>query len=467
MLEKYKSYKKYVFGIIASISLSIYLSLIRNNWYGDFLQTIEQRGPIKFSIIYFIILAVIIVLNDFIKDVLEIKFITKNRNSNFKQQDLIQTQNQTVEFSQRIAEDQHYQAKHFIKALDFWILSVGTVLVFLPRLIFLTKGNRIFVLSVLIIYSSLIFLLNFGYIKKLLQSKRANFENNEASLRKFLASWLDKHCIRPIKFSNQYLIKAKKHMEQYYITKKLIDSSISLYQSIALVLPFAVFYSLYSSNKIGFAQFMQLINLWTHLSYAITNFAQGIKNYVLFDITKQRLHYKIDNKINYQNNGIKLENITIKINNQKELIKNFNLNIKEGDKINIIGPNGAGKTSLMHAMQGMIEYEGNISISENIVWIPEQPILPETTSSELSTSKEFEKACKLFEIAYSNNFSNLSGAEKWKIIAAYSMLFKTIVWDDPFWGLNINEQIQKLISTEKTIVIFSQNPIENMQHIYL
>ncbi|AXI01097.1 ABC transporter ATP-binding protein [Sporosarcina sp. PTS2304] len=48
----------------------------------------------------------------------------------------------------------------------------------------------------------------------------------------------------------------------------------------------------------------------------------------------------------------------------KQVIKNMNLNINEGEVIAIVGPNGSGKTTLLNLIAGNIKMdEGNIDIS--------------------------------------------------------------------------------------------------------
>ncbi len=60
-------------------------------------------------------------------------------------------------------------------------------------------------------------------------------------------------------------------------------------------------------------------------------------------------------------NIIEIKNLNYSINN-KEILKDINLDIKAGDFIGLIGPNGAGKTTLLKCMNGLNKAGGRIKI---------------------------------------------------------------------------------------------------------
>ena len=54
-------------------------------------------------------------------------------------------------------------------------------------------------------------------------------------------------------------------------------------------------------------------------------------------------------------------------NDNKFRLKDFNLNISEGDKVAIIGETGSGKTTLLHMLMGLLKPDrGNLVINKNI-----------------------------------------------------------------------------------------------------
>ena len=53
---------------------------------------------------------------------------------------------------------------------------------------------------------------------------------------------------------------------------------------------------------------------------------------------------------------INIENLNVKVNN-KEVLKNFNLNIKDNEVHVIMGPNGIGKSTLSKVIMGDTNYK--------------------------------------------------------------------------------------------------------------
>ena len=60
---------------------------------------------------------------------------------------------------------------------------------------------------------------------------------------------------------------------------------------------------------------------------------------------------------------IKIENLSVRV-QDKQILKNINLTIADGENICILGQNGCGKTTLLKAIAGLITYEGKISIDD-------------------------------------------------------------------------------------------------------
>jgi len=50
---------------------------------------------------------------------------------------------------------------------------------------------------------------------------------------------------------------------------------------------------------------------------------------------------------------INIENVSYKYKNGKEVLKNINLKIKEGEVISIIGKNGSGKSTIARLIAGI------------------------------------------------------------------------------------------------------------------
>lgn len=467
-----KRYKYHALSMVLSLIGYLYLMLARNAWYADFYKAIEKKAGITFSIFVFIILSLIIVANDSFKRFVKYNFILKERESNVlaSNQNAVKIQ---YDLAQRICEDVKLKAQHWIDFIDQASMGIGLILVFIPRMFFIAHSYAFFVLGILIIYGSFIFVLNFGYFKKVIQVSVYKQEENEGKLRKFFFQWLQKKCVRPIGFAGDKFENAQKSLSRYYFVNNMIEAVRNLYENIGLIIPFAIFYSLYHFGSISFAIFIQLVNLWTSINFAISMLAQAIEHYVNYDVSKKRLQSmelelcEYEKKSDYQNHisdclkefdkVCVMKNVSIFMNN-KRLIENFNLEVQSFEKINIIGPNSRGKTTLMQTMQGFHNHEGTIEIAKNTLWIPEQPILPDKV--HFQQSKQFINACKDFEIEPTLEFATTSGGQKWRLLAAYATMFDFVVWDDPFWGLEANIYLDKLIPKLRSCIIFSAQEVE-------
>jgi len=67
--------------------------------------------------------------------------------------------------------------------------------------------------------------------------------------------------------------------------------------------------------------------------------------------------------------GIIIENLS-KSYGRVEVLKNVNLNIKEGEFLCVTGPSGCGKTTLLRLIAGFESYQGKILIDGKLVTSP-------------------------------------------------------------------------------------------------
>lgn len=195
---------------------------------------------------------------------------------------------------------------------------------------------------------------------------------------------------------------------------------------------------------------------------------------------------------------ISVENITIKF-AEKEILKNFSLNIKEGEKILIYAPSGKGKSTLLKILMGFektnlgkIFIEGlelnekNIeSIRENLGYLSQNIHFQNLKVCELinqifnykNNNKKFEIKSKINSLIeyfslekdiLQKKVENLSGGEKQRIGFIIIILLDKKIWllDEVTSSLDQSMKekvIEYIINTTKTIVMVSHDKIKGFE----
>jgi iron complex transport system ATP-binding protein len=86
---------------------------------------------------------------------------------------------------------------------------------------------------------------------------------------------------------------------------------------------------------------------------------------------------------------LEVRNLQVHI-NQKQIVRNFDVNLSVGEWICIIGPNGAGKSTLLKSLAGIVSSVGEIAIDGNdmralserdracwIAYVAQDPVMPQ------------------------------------------------------------------------------------------
>ena len=119
-----------------------------------------------------------------------------------------------------------------------------------------------------------------------------------------------------------------------------------------------------------YSTFIVSINLFIHPIMTLIGFVEQYQNGVtgferfleILDETPEtdREGAKPIEKVS---GNIELSNVEFSYNDSKEIIQNFSLSIKKGQKIALVGPSGGGKTTICHLLPRFYEYEsGKITI---------------------------------------------------------------------------------------------------------
>lgn len=184
---------------------------------------------------------------------------------------------------------------------------------------------------------------------------------------------------------------------------------------------------------------------------------------------------------------IKCDNVSIKY-HDKRVLDNINLVFEDGLHYLLHGKSGLGKTSLLHAILGLIDYQGTITKSSNNISMifQENRLL---SHSDVFTNLKFvqPKDCDnksyeakidhvlmqldLLDYKYSP-ISKLSGGMKRRVAIARALLVEgdLLIADEPFKGLDsvLCDKVLSLFNTyygDKTIILVSHQPITNFDYI--
>ena len=191
---------------------------------------------------------------------------------------------------------------------------------------------------------------------------------------------------------------------------------------------------------------------------------------------------------------LRIKDVSMKYDN-KEVLKNIDFELNEGELICVLGPSGCGKTTLLNIIGGFIpDYEGDIVLSNNnISNVPpeKRPISTVFQSYGLSSHKnvienvsyglKFLKLSKNEILEKSEDvlkkvglegydkkrISELSGGEQQRVAIARSLVLnpKVLLLDEPFSNLDVHlrgvmrdevKRIQKQFGITMVVVTHDQ-----------
>ena len=134
---------------------------------------------------------------------------------------------------------------------------------------------------------------------------------------------------------------------------------------------------------------------------------------------------------------------------EKVVLRDFSLEVAEGERVCLLGPSGGGKTTLLHLIAGLIEPdsgeiarpEGKISIVFQeyrlLPWLTAEENITETTGCPKALARELLTAMELGEEAdgYPEDFS---GGMKQRVSIARALARDSslLLLDEPFKGLD-------------------------------
>ncbi len=218
------------------------------------------------------------------------------------------------------------------------------------------------------------------------------------------------------------------------------------------------------------------------------------KHYVLTGIILDEIRTKFPNIHNsFDYYILKTKNVSFSYYGNKQVIKDFNLTIRPGEKIVILGESGSGKTTLLNVLLGLYNYQGDIyygikdfrkklgvvtqnmnltsgPLIKNLIGNSKiaPKVLNEVTDA-INAVNMTETIDQLPKKIFSNLFQNgknLSGGQIQRLLVAKSLLndSKLLVWDEPFSNLdNLNREkiynniLNSSLYNDKTLILSSHH----------
>lgn len=513
LFEILKKYKKEIIQLIL-ISILLTIFSIISSFYFKFIidKYMYPKQYIISIFIFFLIIYVFKIITDFFRTKLLIFFNQKlELDINFSS------------FKQVVSLPYHYYRNRTtgeiitrINNLDIVREMISKValsvfidlpLSFISMLILYFISSTLFFITMISLIMYIIIILLF---RKILDNKIKKAQEDKAQVNSYMVESLNGfETVKGLKMDN-YI---NRNYEKRYI--KYLKSVFSLQNIYANQIFLKDLVNTIGQAVIIFVGILLVIKkdltLGTLLTFntILSFFISPIKNVIDLDymIKEAKISLKrvLDMFNNKQQEGIinkdvigniKVKKLCLELNN-KTILNNISLNIKEGNKVMILGQSGAGKSTFLKVLMKYYEIDRDtIYINNNdfndyigsngINYISQQEILFTDTiynnitldNNDAEAFLKIAKLCKVDEIIKQDSLGynklieengfNISGGQKQRIVLARAVMrkFNVLLIDEGLnqMDINLERQILKNLFKEysdKTIIIISHR-IENM-----
>ncbi len=258
--------------------------------------------------------------------------------------------------------------------------------------------------------------------------------------------------------------------------------------------------AIYTMYGVFSSQFLQMGKYVPELVGCLAN-AKNIFDFL--DETREPENWYCDKisakELQKMENAVEVDSITFAYDEDRKVIEDFSLHVKQGECVAITGPSGCGKTTLSKLLLGLYPMEkGDIRINglsmrehtladirKQIAYVPQEPYLFQgtirdniMTGSLCASEEEMIEAAKQanaheFIMGFENGYdtlvgergNNLSGGQRQRIAIARAILKNapTILLDEATSALdNESEQLvndaMKNLQGKKTIIMIAHRP---------
>ena len=395
---------------------------------------------------------------------------------------------------------------HFSKI--FLTLIVDLPLSLISMFVLYMINNKLFFISIFIL---ILYVLTYLFFKDNFDESIKEIKSNNVETTNYMIESINN--FETIKGLNIYediynrfeskfikLLKNNFKYENMFIIQKFIKDFIS---EIGLFIIYGVGTILVLDNKITFGSLLTFGALLSYFIEQIKNIIGLESDYRELKLIINRLNdlyefNSLENKNELYKGNIIFNNLSYTYDDKNMILKDINLEIKEGEKVIILGNSGSGKSTLLKLLMKYYEtnrnsiYINNIDINDyklpnGILYISQNENLFTDTlinnitfdnKYNLSYINDISNICCLNDVLIKNNLNydslieengfNLSGGEKQRIVLARALLkkFNILVIDE---GLNqvdisLERKILKNIFRKyknKTIIVISHR-LENL-----
>jgi ABC-type bacteriocin/lantibiotic exporter with double-glycine peptidase domain len=395
-----------------------------------------------------------------------------------------------------------------------WLLP-RLITIIIVNIYLLSVNTYIGILSIILLIISIVYnYINLSTFTDITHKKYVEYENRaeetQDKLSNLFAIYSNGTINNEIKSYNKYTKKYKNAHKDMLIFSSKIKFTNNLIECIGVILFNILIIYLYKHNKISFSQIISLNLIKSYYNKCISTILFSLPDYIgsigilkslkdFFNILNIEKEQK--NIIQINSGDISIKNLSFSYNNNN-IFNNFNLNIKDGEKIGLTGESGNGKSTLIKLIMGYYKVDDNSifidgidinkynldSLRKQIIYINQNTKLFNKTIyynikyGNKLTNEKIDYYIKKYNInsVFKNlknglntlvgvNGDNLSGGQKQiiQIIRAFGKNCKIIILDEPTASLDVNSRniVLKMITdlTKNSTLILITHDKENLQ----